>query len=306
MPLRFVSAMAGALVALAIAVPSSAQGKSGGKNPAKGPTRPPSTGGVSAPATTPSAPAVSASADSELVVDVPLATASPFAWLDDASLIEPGTVWIGLSMIRWQGSGFGQTIGPVVDAALGLSPRVQLAASVPRVAGGLGPTFFGAKIAVYEHDARAFKVAIAPTLEIVDGASMLDAPGEGRTRWGLPVSAQIDLGGSRIYASSGYFSPGIWYAGAGVARAVHERVGVSVSVSHAWTRQPAPLLVAAPLGGARRSEMTGGASFDIKPNVAVFGSIGRTIGMAAEDGAGTTVGFGIAVSVAPRVTTRAT
>jgi hypothetical protein len=236
-------------------------------------------------------------------VDVPLATASPFAWLDDASLIEPGTVWVGLSMIRWQGSGFGQTIGPVVDAALGLSPRVQLAASVPRVAGGLGTTFFGAKIAVYEHDARAFKVAIAPTLEILDGASMLDAPDEGRTRWGLPVSAQIDHAGSRVYASSGYFSPGIWYAGAGVARAVHDRVGMSVSFSHAWARLREPLRDVAPFAGARRSEITGGASFDVKPNVAVFGSVGRTIGMAAEDGAGTTVGVGVSLSAAPGVLT---
>ena len=301
---RFVAMMASALVALAIAVPSYAQGKGGGKKPGKGPTAPPSTGGVSAPATTALAPVVSENVDGDLAVDVPLAATSPFAWLDDASLIEPGTVWLGMSMIRWQGSGLGQTIGPVVDAAVGLSPRVQLTASVPRVAGGLGTTFFGAKIAVYENDARAFRVAIAPTLEILDSASRLaEAADGGRTRWGLPVSAQVDHAGSRIYASSGYFSPGIWYAGAGVARSVHERVGMSVSFSHSWARAPAVLLDAALIPGARRSEVTGGASFDVAPNVAVFGSVGRTIGMAAEDGAGTTIGFGVSISVAPKVLT---
>ena len=44
---RLAAVMAGALVALAIAVPSYAQGKSGGKKPGKGPTRPPSSGTVS-------------------------------------------------------------------------------------------------------------------------------------------------------------------------------------------------------------------------------------------------------------------
>ena len=43
MPSRIAAAMTGVLVALAIAVPSYAQGNSGGKKPGKGPTQPPST-----------------------------------------------------------------------------------------------------------------------------------------------------------------------------------------------------------------------------------------------------------------------
>jgi hypothetical protein len=111
--------IAGALVALAIAVPSHAQGNSGGKKPGKGPTRPPSSGTVTPQAT--SGGSV-------------LATTMPFAWLDDASVMESGNVWVAVSMARWQGSGLSQTIVPVVDTAIGLTPRVQLGASVPRVA----------------------------------------------------------------------------------------------------------------------------------------------------------------------------
>lgn len=296
--------MAGALVALALAVPSNAQGKGGGKKPGKGPARPPSATVVSTPTTAGTSASTSTSGSVELGGAVVLPTITPFAWIDDASVIAPGSVWVAVSMMRWHGSGMSETIVPVVDGAIGLTPRVQVAASVPRVAGGLGTTFFSAKIAVLDGDTRVFKVAVAPTLEILDGASMSAAPsGEGRARWGLPVSAQFDRAGSRIYASSGYFSPGIWYAGAGIGRAVGDRLGVSMSFSHAWATSSASSLEVRSLAGPRRSEISGGASYDLKPNIAVFGSMGRSIGIAAEDGAGTTLGFGLSLN-APSVFTK--
>ena len=113
---------------------------------------------------------------------------------------------------------------------------------------------------------------------------------------GLPVSIQVDRGGSRIYGSSGYFSPGIWYAGAGLARPVRDRLGVSVSFSRAWTRETYGL---PPDLRPRRNDVSGGASFDLTPNVAVYGSLGRTLATAAENGAGTTLSFGVSFSAAP-------
>jgi hypothetical protein len=285
---RFASTVGAALVALAVAVPCDAQGKGGGKKPAKGPTRPPSANAVSTPT----------SAGGGIVIgDEAMQPTTPFAWMDDASVLAPGDVWLGVSMARWQGSGLSQTTVPVFDGAIGLTSRVQLGASVPRAGGGIGTTFVSAKIALLNDESRALKLSIGPTLEILDRASMdAAAPGQGRANWGLPVSAQIDHGISRVYASAGYFAPGIWFAGAGIGRPVGDRVGVSVSFSHAWATSeepPAPVLrVAAP----RRNEISGGASYDLKSNIAVFGSIGRTIGLAAEDGAGTTLGFGLSLT----------
>ena len=64
-------------------------------------------------------------------------------------------------------------------------------------------------------------VAVGPTLEILSTASLQSGPaGQGRAQWGLPVSVEIDRGAARIYGSSGYFSPAIWYAGAGFGRPV--------------------------------------------------------------------------------------
>ena len=105
---RIVAVMAGALVALAAAIPSYAQGKGGSKG--KGPTRPPSSGAVSTQSTS-----------SSTSVSPGAAAATPFAWMDDASVMEPGNVWVGVSMARWQGASQSHTIFPglVVDAAVG-------------------------------------------------------------------------------------------------------------------------------------------------------------------------------------------
>jgi hypothetical protein len=293
MPSRLATVMAGVLVALTATVPSYAQGKSGGKKPSKGPTRPPSSGTVSAQPTSSTSGAV------DLGVDTVVTT--PFAWLDDASVMEPGNVWIGVSMARWQGSGLSQTIVPVVDTAFGLTRRVQVGASVPRVAGGLGTMFFSTKVGVYSDDVRALRVAVGPTLEVLTDATL---PGQRHVEWGFPVSAQIDRGRSRIYASAGYFSPGIRYAGAGIGRPVSDRIGVSVSFSHAWATSPESSPGVAGAAGPRRNELSGGASYDLRPNIAMFGSISRTVGVTAEEGAGTTLGFGLSWTAAVTASTK--
>jgi hypothetical protein len=210
----------------------------------------------------------------------------------------PGNVWLGISMVRWQGSGVGQSIVPIIDTAFGLTRRVQIGASVPRVSGGLGTTFFSAKIAAFEDVDRGLKVALSPTLEVLSQNAML--AGQARTQWGLPVSVQLDRESGRFYGSSGYFSPGIWFAGAGFGKAVTDRAGLSVSFSHAWTTSStAPGATPVPI--PRRNEMSGGGSYDLTPNVSLFGSLGRTIGLAAQDGAGTTLSFGVSLTAGPPI-----
>lgn len=294
---RFASALVGVLLTFASARPVSAQGKSGqhhGRPAAPPPTstRLPATitGGTSAPA------------------GMAPTAAAPFAWMDDASLLAPGTVWLGVSMVQWHGGGASEVVVPAVDGSIGLTPRVQFGASVPRVAGGLGTTFFTAKIALLSEEALGLKLAVGPTLEILNRAAMQSGPaGQSRTQWGLPVSVEIDGKAGRVYGSSGYFSPGVWYAGAGIGRSVSNRVGVSISFSRAWTSQAitTPGTPGTPaVAGPRRNDLSGGASFDVTPNVAVFGSFGRTIATAVEDGAGTTISFGLSLSAGPVVLTK--
>jgi hypothetical protein len=282
--LRF-NLMASIILMLAIALPASAQGKSG-QNHGKPPAAP--------PPTTTNLPAAGSGTGATG------AATAPFAWMDDASLMTPGAVWLGVSMVQWHGGGASEVVVPAFDGSIGLTPRVQLGASVPRVAGGIGTTFFSTKIGILNNENRGMKLAVAPTLEILSKGSV--AAGQSRTQWGLPVSVEIDREVIRIYGSSGYFSPGVWYAGAGVGGSLTNRLGVSMSFSRAWTGQATGGTAA--IAGPRRNDLSGGASYDVRPNIAVFGSMGRTLATAAGDGAGTTVSFGLSLNAGPLPVTK--
>jgi hypothetical protein len=193
-------------------------------------------------------------------------------------------------MVRWQGGGFSDVIAPVFDMGIGLTPQVQFGASIPRTSDGLGTTFFSAKIAAASR--QDVSLAVAPTLEVRSASSMAFGPaGQSRTQWGLPVSVHFDRENGRLYGSSGYFSPGIWYAGLGYGESVTDRLSMSASFSRAWSTAPA-----AGLSGRTRNDLSGSAAYHATDMISLFGSIGRTLGTATQEGGGTTLGFGMSIS----------
>lgn len=236
------------------------------------------------------------------------AAATPFAWIDDATLMAPGTVWIGTSIVRWTGDGLSEVSVPVLDAAAAVTPRVQVAMSMPRVLGsgdptgpqgGWGTTFANVKIGLVRADTHGFNIAAAPTIEILSEAAIVSADtGQSRMQWGLPISADIQRGTVRVYGSTGYFSPGVWFAGGGMANQVHQRVGISLSFSRSWSSSVStdPTIEA-----PTRNELAGGGSFEVTPNVAVFGSVGQTIATGPENGGGRTFSVGVALTTSVRV-----
>jgi hypothetical protein len=230
--------------------------------------------------------------------------ATPIPWIDDANLMPSGAMSIDLSMSHWQGDAVGETTMPVVNFAIGLTDRLQFAVSVPHVvaddtagvAGGLGTTFVSGKYAAYVSD-RGVKVAVAPTLEVL-GTGVLSSlgPNETRAQIGFPVSVEIDGDRRRAYFSSGWFSRGVWFAGAGVGFQVRRRIGLSGSFSRSWTSAPADPAIAT---SRDRAEFNGGVAFALAPHVSVFGSAGHTVATAAENGAGATVSAGMSFYIAP-------
>jgi len=225
--------------------------------------------------------------------------ATPFAWVDNATLMAPGTVWVGTSVVHWSGDGLSEVSAPVIDAAVAVAPRVQVAMSLPRVlgssdpagpAGGWGTTFANVKVGVIQADKHGFNVAAAPTIEILSEAAATD---RSRMQWGLPVSADIERGAARIYGSTGYFSPGVWFAGAGIATQVSKRAGVSLSFSRSWssTASTDPAIET-----PTRNDLSAGTSFDITSNIAVFGSFGQTIATSPQYGGGHTFSIGAALT----------
>jgi hypothetical protein len=233
--------------------------------------------------------------------------AAPFSWLDDASVLEPGSISVAVSMVRWQGSDASEVVVPVVDVAIGLASRLHLTASVPRVpgsAGGvaagseIGTSFFSVKIGVFDNAKHGVKLSVSPTLEVL-GSGVLQSiePGAGRVQFGLPVSAQLDRGAVRLFAGGGYFSGGVWFSGLGAGIRVNPKVFVSGSVSRAWRHAD----VAELLSDRDRNEVSGSAAYALTPRLSVFGSLGRTIATLDEDGAGTTLGCGLSLFFRPTI-----
>jgi hypothetical protein len=276
---RISQAMAG-VVALAIAVPVHAQGNSGGKGHK---SSPPSSSSLPSPAVGPAS------------------GASPLAWLDDASLLAPGSMSLTVSAVRWSGTDLAETDFPVVNAAVGLTPRFQISASVPRVVGsadgtgpvgGMGTSYFSTKIALLT-GASGVKLAVSPMIEILgEGAVQALSAGESRTQFGVPISLEVSQGVARVFASTGFFSRGAWFAGGGVGVQATPRVGVSTSFTRSWGGPDAS-------GAARdRRELSGGVAYFVTPRLGVYGSIGHTIATTDDNGAGATIGAGVTFLIA--------
>jgi hypothetical protein len=291
---RLACVTAVAIAAIAVPMPAAAQGNSGnapGKNKDKKGT-PPSTTALPGPTSTATSSAS------------PISTAtgaSPLSWLDDASLLEPGSVLLTVSTLRWSGSGVSEVNFPIVDAAFGLTRRVQFSATVPRVVagaeesgvvGGLGTSYFSTKIALIADS--DIKLAVSPLVEVLGTGAVQSLPvGESRYQLGVPVSVEASAGVTRLFAAAGFFTRGAWFAGGGIGFPLTDEMGASVSVTRSWAKTD--------IEGVRRnrSELSGGVSYFLTQKMAVYGSLGHTIGTAAENGAGMSVGGGVAFFLVP-------
>jgi len=281
---RVTAPAAAVAIVFAIAAPAFAQGNSQGK------------GHKSSPPSKNALPTAAVA---------PVSGASPIAWLDDATLLPAGSVGLTISAMRWSGSDLSEVDVPVIDAAAAITPRVQIGVSVPRVVGGtdaggpvggLGTSYVTGKVALLNETAP-FKLAVSPMIRILGpGAAATLVDGESRMQFGLPVSAEVTRGTTRLYASTGVFTGSAWFVGAGIGAQATDRVGVSAALTRSWA--------SAGLDGVPRNrlELSGGASYLLAPQIAVYGSLGQTIGTTPENGAGTTISGGITFLVDTRST----
>ena len=69
------------------------------------------------------------------------------SWLDDASIVAPSDVWVGLATGYWRGDSNRQIDAPVMSAAVGITPRMQAGGSASfyhfRDAAGISENGFG-------------------------------------------------------------------------------------------------------------------------------------------------------------------
>src|SRR5262249_51608279 len=281
MPRRWSLMVASAVVALAAVAPLQAQGP---PHNAKG-----SNGHKSKP-------------PSNIPLPGPANGASPLSWVDDASLLPPGMMSLTISAMRWSGTDLSEVDFPIVEASYGVTRRVQIGASVPRVVGGadgpvggIGTSYVSGKIGIL--DEAELKVAVSPIVEILGAGAVAALPaGESRYQVGIPVSLEVAQGSARMFAATGIFSRGAWFAGGGAGFQASPRVGVSMSFTRSW----APTDIT---GVNRdRRELSGGVSYFARPQIGIYGSIGHTIATTDENGAGMTISGGVSFYLNTRVT----
>lgn len=210
------------------------------------------------------------------------------SWLDDASIVDPGDVWVGLATGYWRGGSNRQVDAPVVSAAVGISPRVQAGGSASfyhfRDADGFSENGFGSfslygkfLIADPLRAPNAIGVAVTPLLELSPGSA--DPVG-----WALPVNLEARHGDLRIYGSTGYFSRGSVFATVGLDIPVTSRVLLNGTFGQSYAR-----------AGTHQTSFGLGASMGLTATSGVFVGFGQTLTPTGMGPGGASIAGGISL-----------
>jgi hypothetical protein len=291
---RIVAATAGAAVLMtAAASPASAQGKGN----AWGRGRSGSPSATTAPARPAGDPA------DEFFIPSGTGVRNFGAWLDDASLLEPGIGWTTVSFGYWRTPLAREIDVPMIDGGVGLTRRVQVGFSVPYyhvgepggpMARGLGDLYLNAKIQLRDPAAHESGVgfSLSPVLEIL---RFQPGPEESRVQWALPASVEVQREGWRAFGSAGYFSRGALFAAAGAELALSDRAWLVGAITQSHSARTDNLSAA--LGFAKtRTDVSAGLTVAATPTVAVFGSLGRTVSKQDDNSARLSITAGVSYS----------
>jgi hypothetical protein len=272
--------VAAVLVAAAAASPVDAQGR--GNAFGRGRTASPSAS--SAPASASSVPPAEA-----FDVSLPPGTGvrSFGAWLDDASMLPPGTGWASVSFGYWRTPLYREVNVPMIDGGVGVTPRLQVGFSAPvyhvsepggPTTRGVGDVYLNAKVQLRDPaaSARGIGFALVPVLEVL---SFQPHPDEGRVQWALPGTIEVRRRGWRLFGSAGYFSRGSLFAAAGAETALSDSVWLVGTITQSHSIRTDDLSAALGLTQTR-TDVSGGATVAVTPGLAVFGSAGRTLSRA--------------------------
>lgn len=260
---------------------SGSNGSSSGSNGSSSGSRQPSLAaesGIASPATSSSATSAPAAAANAVVYYG--------SWLDDASIVSPGDVWIALATGYWRGDSNRQFDVPVVSAAVGITSRFQAGGSASfyhfRDPDGLtesGAGTFSAYGKVQLLDPmraeNAIGIAITPLVELSPGSSE-------RFGWALPVNVETQRGNLRVYGSAGYFSRGSVFGTVGADIPVGSRFSLSANVGQSYAS-----------AGTHQTSFGAGFAVGLTPTSGAYVGIGQTVMPAAIGPSGVSLAGGI-------------
>lgn len=205
------------------------------------------------------------------------------SWLDDASVMQPGAGFMSFAVGYWRMPGMTEVDVPAVDAALGVTKRVQVGASVPVYhatapglppARGVGNMYLTTKVQLRDPASSRSRIgfAVVPAIEVLSTSP----DGTSRIAWAVPASVELQRSGWRAYGSAGYFSRGSLFASGAIEVSVRDRVWVTGSLSRAVSVRQDALSDALGLP-AVRTDLAGGVAAPLSEAISAFGSIGRTL-----------------------------
>ena len=203
-------------------------------------------------------------------------------WLDDASVMAEGNGFVTFGFAYWRGPAFREFDLPMLDSGVALHKRVQVGMSFPYyyanepggpVARGFGNVYMTTKVQLRDPASHAVGFAVTPMLEVLDSAPL---PNGHRVNWALPANVEYRRDGWRAFGSGGYFSRGAVFGSGAIEATLSDHAWVMGSLSQSYSTKADALTEALALPRGQ-TDLTGGLTVALSPNVAVYGTVGHTI-----------------------------
>jgi hypothetical protein len=297
---RFVRSALAALtvfVALIMAQDAAAQGQGRPKAP-------------KVPASSPSSPATTTTAGSSLsttVTDLAAATTSfrQFgSWLDDATVSPRGEGFTSISVGHWRMAGATQTDVPMVGAGIGLTDRVQVAASVPfyqspaadgTTVRGMDDVYLSAKYSLLDPTLTLSQIglSVSPVVEILNGT-----PGD-RIHFAVPVSIEVRRQPFRVYGAAGYFTRGSVFSGGALEWTSRRGLMLSGSITQSYSTKSDPTLDAMAVDPSR-ADVSATVAYPLGNSVGASFSVGRSLTSIEQGGTSLALSGGLSFRFAAR------
>jgi hypothetical protein len=204
------------------------------------------------------------------------------SWLDDATVQDPGGGYVSFGFGFYKTPVYREIDLPSIDSGFGVTRRLQVGMSVPyyyaRITGdpvshGFGDVYLTAKYQLREPTPKRAGFAVIPMVEVLSVAP----PGGGsRVQWALPASVERQFSRARAMATGGYFSRGALFGTGALEFEVGSRAWATGALSYSYSTRHDDLSAALGLHKAR-TDASGGLTYALRDDIAVYGSVGRTI-----------------------------
>ena len=224
------------------------------------------------------------------------------SWLDDATVQDPGGGYVTFGFGVYRTPVYREIDFPSIDSGFGVTRRLQVGMSVPYAyAGapgdprtrGFGDAYLDTKYQLREPSEKQTGFAIIPMLEVL---SVAPPSGGSRVQWALPLSVERQFNHWRAMGTGGWFSRGALFGAGAIEVALSKRAWVTGALSESYSTRRDDLSTA--LGFNRtRADLSGGATYAVRPDIAVYGSVGRTISARDDNSASFIFSAGVSFGV---------